>query len=60
MDNFFKCKDGSLFVEEYGHLEWLPTKEYYKGNWAYVASVWNENESYDIVEKDMEFRYTQI
>ena len=60
MNDFFKYKNGDLFVEEYGDLKWLPTKEYYKDNWRYVGSVWDESESYDIVEKDMEYRYTQI
>lgn len=50
------------YFSEFGSLEWLPREDYFKGNWRYVGSEYDDydDESYDIVEKNMEYRYTQI
>ena len=47
----------------YGPVEWLEPDEYFKENsgWRYVGTVYDINEeTYDIVEKDMEYRYTKV
>lgn len=48
---------------EFGELKYLSVDDYYKGNWRYVGSEVDDDQnhsSYDIVECDMEYRYTYI
>ena len=51
---------------EFGELEYLSPDDYYKGNWRYVGYEVDEvNDDpnqpwYDIVERDMDYRYTYI
>ena len=48
---------------EFGELEYLSPDDYHKGNWRYVGSEADDDQNqpwYDIVERDMDYRYTYI
>ena len=51
-----------MWFTDFGFLEWLEPKDYYMEAWRYVGTERDdeENEEYDIVEMDGDYRYTNI
>ena len=50
-----------MLFRRYGVLDWLSPEEYYADKWKYLHYAYGSDEKkYDIVEKDDEYRYTNI
>ncbi len=49
------------YFEDYGMLKWLDPNDYRKGKWRYVGyAIATDDEEYDIVENDNEYRFTRV
>ena len=50
-----------IWFTGWGFLVWLDPEEYFSDGWRYVGTdEGDDGERYDIVEKDNEYRYTNI
>ena len=50
-----------MWFRGYGFLDWLSPEAYYTDKWKYLHYAFGSDEvQYDIVEKDGEYRYTNI
>ena len=50
-----------LWFRGFGYLDWLEPKEYFADSWRYLHTAFgSDDEGYDIVEKDEDYRYTRI
>ena len=50
-----------MWFRGYGFLDWLSPEAYYTDKWKYLHYAYgSDTVQYDIVEKDGEYRYTNI